>query len=200
MSLHKDMKYTKEMMENETDVFVSDLYDYLNGLSSTLTPLGMHKYGSYPKDDHMVQTLMSMLGDTFIKTVEGENGLAGINYKDLNKTKVYKMLQKHVIQNKSLDSLDGGLRPFIQTARIYRDNFVNNKEMQNLLKGLDAGYIETSVGGDPVRSPESIPTGMNMYSFDPQRIPTEAAYETGSKIMKDYIENYYAKHGNTLKR
>ncbi|WP_321779551.1 cobaltochelatase subunit CobN [Sulfurimonas sp.] len=195
MSLHKDMKYTKEMMENETDVFVSDLYDYLNGLSSTLTPLGMHKYGSYPKDDHMVQTLMSMLGDTFIKTVEGENGLAGINYKDLNKTKVYKMLQKHVIQNKSLDSLDGGLRPFIQTARIYRDNFVNNKEMQNLLKGLDAGYIETSVGGDPVRSPESIPTGMNMYSFDPQRIPTEAAYETGSKIMKDYIENYYAKHG-----
>ncbi|WP_294966474.1 cobaltochelatase subunit CobN, partial [Sulfurimonas sp.] len=195
MNLHKDMEYSQEKMQNETDVFVSDLYDYLNGLSSTLTPLGMHKYGSYPKDDHMVQTLMSMLGDTFIKSIEGENGLAGINYKDLNNTKVYKMLQEYVIENKDLNTLDSGLQPFIQTAKMYRDNFVNNKEMQNLLKGLDAGYIETSVGGDPVRSPESIPTGMNMYSFDPERIPTEAAYKTGSKIMKDYIANYYDKHG-----
>ena len=195
MNLHKDMEYTKEMMETQTKVFVADLYDYLNGISTTLTPLGMHKYGSYPNDDHMVQTLMSMLGDTYIKIADGENGLAGINYKDLNKTSSYTTLQKYVIEKKSTNDLDNSLKPFIQTAKIYRDNFVNNEEIKSLLKGLNGEYIPTGVGGDPIRSPESVPTGRNMYGFDPDRIPTEAAYKTGSKIMKDYIANYYDKNG-----
>ncbi|EQB39735.1 hypothetical protein M947_05265 [Sulfurimonas hongkongensis] len=195
MNLHKDMEYSQEKMQIQTEIFVADLYDYLNGLSTTLTPLGMHKYGSYPNDDHMVQTLMSMLGDAYIKIADGENGLAGINYKDLNKTKSYTNLQKYVIENKNFNDLDDSLKAFMQTAKIYRDNFENNEEIKSLLKGLNGEYIPTSVGGDPVRSPESVPTGKNMYGFDPERIPTEAAYETGSKIMKDYIENYYDKNG-----
>ncbi len=195
MNLHKDMKYTQEKMEKETKVFVADLYDYLNGLSTTLTPLGMHKYGSYPNKDHMIQTLMSMLGDSYIKAVDGEDGLAGINYKDLNKTGSYTTLQKYVMESNSTEGLDSALLPYIKIAKVYRDNFVNNEEIKSLLKGLNGEFIPTSVGGDPVRSPESVPTGKNMYGFDPERIPTEAAYKTGQKIMKDYIENYYAKHG-----
>ncbi|QFR49986.1 cobaltochelatase subunit CobN [Sulfurimonas lithotrophica] len=195
MNLHKDMKYTKEKMQTQTEVFVADLYDYLNGLSTTLTPLGMHKYGSYPNDDHMVQTLMSMLGDAYIKATQGEKGLSGINYKDLNKTNAYQTIQKFVIEKESKENLDSSLLPFIETAKVYRDNFINNQEIKSLLKGLNAQYIPTSVGGDPVRSPESVPTGKNMYGFDPDRIPTEAAYDTGKKIMKEYIQNYYATHG-----
>lgn len=195
MNLHKDMNYTEEMMTNDTQKFVSDLYDYLNGLSTTLTPLGMHIYGTYPKPDHMIQTLMSMLGDAYIKAVEGEDGLKGVNYQDLNKTKSYTLLKEYIIDKKETDTLDGTLKPFIEVAKEYQNNFINNKEIENLLKGLDSGYIETGVGGDPVRNPASVPTGKNMHGFDPQRIPTEAAYETGKKLMQDYLDNYYIKHG-----
>lgn len=194
-NLHKDMKYTREMMENDTQKFVADLYDNLNGLSKTITPLGMHVYGTYPKPDHMVQTLISMLGDSYLKAVEGENGLGGINQNDLNKTKSYTLLKEYVIDKKDIKTLDDSLKPFIETAKKYESNFKNNKEIENLLKGLDGGYIETGVGGDPVRNPDCVPTGKNMHGFDPQRIPTEAAYKTGQKMMEDYLASYYSKHG-----
>ena len=195
MNIHKDMKYTVEMMDSKKDEFIADLYDNLNGISSSYTPLGMHTYGSYPDDDKMVQTVMAMLGDKFITTLEGENGFNGVNYQDINKSKSYTILYETLILNKPIDSYDTTMKSFLTVAKEFQKNFVQNEEIKSLLDGLNGKYIKTSGGGDPIRNPESLPTGRNMYAFDPAKIPTEAAYESGKKLMKEYIENYYAKNG-----
>ena len=195
MNIHKDMKYTVTMIDADKDTFVADLYDNLNGISASYTPLGMHTFGSYPDDDKMIQTVMAMLGDKFVHSVEGENGLNGINYQDINQTKSYTILYETLIEGKSIKTYDSSMQNFLSVAKEFQKNFIQNEEIKSLLDALNGKYIKTSGGGDPIRNPESLPTGRNMYAFDPDKIPTEAAYESGKNLMKSYIENYYAKNG-----
>lgn len=66
----------------------------------------------------------------------------------------------------------------------------NEEEIKNFLLGLQGGYIEPSVGGDVIRTPEALPTGKNIYQFDPNKIPTDSAYVRGFEIAKNTIETY----------
>jgi len=76
------------------------------------------------------------------------------------------------------------------------ENFSDNTtELENLVKALNGEYVEPSVGGDIIRNPDVLPTGRNLYQFDPLRIPTEAATERGKKAAKEIIERYFKKHG-----
>jgi len=70
------------------------------------------------------------------------------------------------------------------------------KELDHLVMGMNGQYIPVKNGGDPVRSPETIPTGYNLYGFDPSRVPTKAAFEQGSELVDEVIANYYKEHGN----
>ncbi len=75
-------------------------------------------------------------------------------------------------------------------------NFSNNAaELENLVKALNGEYIEPSVGGDVIRNPEALPTGRNLYQFDPLRIPTEAAVERGKRAAREMIERHLGRHG-----
>ena len=51
------------------------------------------------------------------------------------------------------------------------------QENQALIRALAARYIPPGTGGDPVRSPDGLPTGRNLYGFDPTRVPIKQAWE-----------------------
>tara|TARA_R110001599_G_scaffold34184_1_gene109618 strand:- start:1024 stop:5391 length:4368 start_codon:yes stop_codon:yes gene_type:complete len=55
-------------------------------------------------------------------------------------------------------------------------------EMAALLRGLDGGFIAPGPGNDPVRSPESLPTGRNFYALDNSLIPSPVAWELGREM------------------
>ena len=90
---------------------------------------------------------------------------------------------------------DKELKPYYEDAKKYYEGIQGSVELKNLLKALDGKYISTSTGGDPIRSPDILPTGRNMYGFDPSKVPTKAAYETGKELTEELIASYYAKHG-----
>lgn len=83
----------------------------------------------------------------------------------------------------------------IKAQELYA-NMVSIKELDHLSDGLSGKYIPVKNGGDPVRSPDTIPTGFNLIGFDPSRVPTKAAYAQGSKLVNDMIADYYNKHGS----
>lgn len=58
-------------------------------------------------------------------------------------------------------------------------------EMQGLLKGLAGEFIEPGPGNDPVRSPDSLPTGRNFYALDNTLIPSPIAWEIGSELAQE---------------
>ncbi|MCV6607568.1 MAG: cobaltochelatase subunit CobN [Campylobacterales bacterium] len=192
MNIHKDVEYTQEMVGNDFDNFLSKVEDYILGSSKQAMPLGMHTFGTYPEEAHMISTVMQMVGSDFIAKVEGDEKYFAKNYKEFNTSKTYKLVKDYVIDGKDLKEVDDEETiQYLKIAREYKNSFVQTKETKNFLRALDGEYIEGGVGGDPIRNPASIPTGNNMYGFDPSKVPTKAAYKTGSKLMKDFIENYY---------
>jgi len=68
-------------------------------------------------------------------------------------------------------------------------------ELDGLLRALEGGFLMPNLAGDPVRSPETYPTGRNAYQFDPTRVPTPSALARGRAIAEESLQQYAALHG-----
>jgi cobaltochelatase CobN len=61
-------------------------------------------------------------------------------------------------------------------------------EVENLLRGFAGEFIPPGASGALARGKvEVLPTGRNMYSIDPWRIPTAAAWEVGKRLTEELI-------------
>ena len=67
-------------------------------------------------------------------------------------------------------------------------------ELDALSAGLAGRYIAAGPGNDPVRNPDSLPTGKDFYGFDPSRLPTTATFAAGSRLATDIIASYRKRH------
>ncbi len=67
-----------------------------------------------------------------------------------------------------------------------------NGELEAVVRGLDGRYIAPTPGGDLLRSPQILPTGRNMYAFDPWRIPSRAAMAEGARQAERILERHTA--------
>ncbi|MEW6662155.1 MAG: cobaltochelatase subunit CobN [Bacillota bacterium] len=83
----------------------------------------------------------------------------------------------------------------------YREKLsLSTREMDNLLRALRGEYIAPGLARDPVRIPDTLPTGANFYSFDPRMVPDKAAWETGKKAADRLLAQYLAEHGRYPER
>lgn len=74
-------------------------------------------------------------------------------------------------------------------------------EIDNMVKGLNAGYIPPGPSGDPTRgNAHLLPTGRNAYSIDPASIPTRAAWQTGKTLADQMVERYIKEKGEYPER
>jgi len=69
------------------------------------------------------------------------------------------------------------------------------RELDSFMAALSGRYVPAGRGNDPIRNPDSLPTGKNFYSFDPTRVPAKATYETGVKLAGDLLAGYRQRHG-----
>jgi len=72
-----------------------------------------------------------------------------------------------------------------------------NKELEAILKALDARYIRPAPGGDLIRSPEVLPTGRNLHGFDPFKIPSLFAVMDGAAQAEKILARHQSE-GNPL--
>ncbi|MEJ5300546.1 MAG: magnesium chelatase subunit H [Thermodesulforhabdaceae bacterium] len=68
-------------------------------------------------------------------------------------------------------------------------------EIENFFVALSGGYVEPSLGGDPLRNPDVLPTGRNSFQFDPRLVPSEEACLRGMEIAENTINHYKKIHG-----
>jgi cobaltochelatase CobN len=62
-------------------------------------------------------------------------------------------------------------------------------EQKNLINALNGGYIAPSAGADPIRNPNSIPTGRNLFSIDVESTPTREAWKTAVQLSDTLIKS-----------
>jgi cobaltochelatase CobN len=82
------------------------------------------------------------------------------------------------------------LEATLEFARTVAGYLGKNCEIEMLLKCLKGRYIPPGLAGDPIRSPNVIPTGRNAYQFDPNLIPTRLACERGESIVEQVLKGY----------
>jgi magnesium chelatase subunit H len=63
-------------------------------------------------------------------------------------------------------------------------------EIEGLLRALDARYVPPAPGGDLLRCPAVLPTGRNIYGFDPYRVPSAAAVLEGRLRAELLLRRY----------
>lgn len=80
------------------------------------------------------------------------------------------------------------------------DGLKQNGEIPALLNALGGGYVKPSPGGDLIRNPEILPTGRNIHAFDPFRLPTKVAMETGERAARLLLDRYHQEKGRFPKR
>lgn len=68
-------------------------------------------------------------------------------------------------------------------------------ELDAFSAALNGEYISAKKGGDPLRNPNSLPTGKNFYAFDPSRIPSKAVYALGRKLGDELLKSYKQENG-----
>jgi cobaltochelatase CobN len=96
----------------------------------------------------------------------------------------------------SIVSFDPANRNNTEFRANIRAALSQNYEMESLLAALNGEFVSPSLGGDPIRKPDVLPTGSNFYSFDPRSAPDATAWEIGKKMADDMLKDYYQKNGH----
>jgi cobaltochelatase CobN len=69
------------------------------------------------------------------------------------------------------------------------------RELDSLQRALDGGFVPVGGGGEPIRNPDSYPTGKNFYGIDPEKVPKRASWELGVKLADEMLAEHLAEHG-----
>ncbi len=77
----------------------------------------------------------------------------------------------------------------------HRSLLTADGEVKGLLRAASGRYLPPSPGGDPVRRPDSLPTGRNIHALDPYKIPSPVAQAVAQESIDLFLNEYVALHG-----
>lgn len=203
MDLHADLGFDDAALDADFEHFLHALHDYIHDLAQQSEPIGLHTFGRTAEDEHLVATVMQMLGDEFLELVadDPEELFAGDFDTAVVDSAPYRLLASHLLETEgSTGEHEEALADMLARAHEYFEALRTQREGEALIAALGGGFVAPSVGGDPIRNPESLPTGRNLYGFDPSRVPTRAAYETGAELLETLLEEHRAEHGEPPER
>lgn len=199
----KKLNILADIAMSEADVaadfgkFFEKLDKYMHTMAGMPQPLGFHTFGKVASPNETLLTILQIVGPDYLKAFgedEPEHVFAQ-PYQEIEKHPAFLALHEGVVDRKDLASFPEAARPHLEEARKLYEKFTHPMELQNFSHALSGGFIPTSTGGDPLRNPEVVPTGRNLYTFDPRKIPTKAAWEAGSKLGRELMEKYKSEHG-----
>ena len=99
--------------------------------------------------------------------------------------------------DKGLDAAERARREADMAQRLEASG---RAELDALMAGLAGRYVAAGPGNDPVRNPDAVPSGRNLYGFDPQRVPTPGTYAAGAELAETYLADWKKRHGGKLPR
>ncbi|MEA1866343.1 MAG: cobaltochelatase subunit CobN [Euryarchaeota archaeon] len=189
--------FAANLTANQTefeDDFLEPLEHLLDDLRSTSMPYGLHILGTSPHGDKLTGMINSILGQSYADDVCA-----------FNDSEDAPLLLLDLVINQGAPVYDAqiavmgtnstSVEVHLENALIYARNLAEgDNEVIAVLDALDGKFIPPNLGGDPVRTPDALPTGRNFYAFDQRRPPTEAAWELGKDMVNQTLEMHLAAH------
>jgi magnesium chelatase subunit H len=183
------------------------LHAYLTRLETRLISDGLHIFGQAPAAEH-TEALITAALDMPRQGKPSLGGLlshAGITNGTSGQIKaewvrcaiIGREPPDHAWQRLTGSAPPHELTPLYQEGKaLFAGVRACNQELDALVHALDGGYVRPAYGADPVRGGASaFPTGRNIHSIDPWRLPTDPALERGREMVAQLLEHHHAKKG-----
>ncbi|NQT17805.1 MAG: cobaltochelatase subunit CobN, partial [Planctomycetes bacterium] len=171
---------------------IRSLGNYLDGICNETIDVNQHVFGEAPRDDLLVPWIVSCLRGEFLD--ELDQVIPAVPEKDRQPGGPRKYLREKAIEavglvlNNSLapdeairaiggavpeEGLSKGLQERFGLARQLSQGFAKtHQEIDNLLVALDGGFVPPGPANPPERNPSVVPTGRNMYTTNPEELPS----------------------------
>lgn len=207
LDMAKSLNLPEELEEIESELY---------RMKMSLIPHGLHVFGKGFNDEESREYVKGLLrysrnGITSLRKLVGK--AKGYDIEELIDKGEYKLIKsidkeaeevfsEYMDKNqlKGCEYLEEKNRAEIITTLEYGKKVwklvEENYEIQGLLHTLSGIYNPAKLAGDIYRNPEVLPTGYNLYQFDPRLIPTRTAYERGNKICENTLEAYKKENGS----
>ncbi|MFC5300742.1 cobaltochelatase subunit CobN [Azospira restricta] len=205
--IDKDMGWSDARIDAEFRNFVDALHDHLHELAQTAQPLGLHTFGTAPQETHRLGTVLLMLGKGFWESAAKAAGVAADELDEMFVDSYEKTVEappfklfRDWMTGKAAKPADARLAAQFEQGKTWYEQLAAAGEMNGLIAALAGKYLPTSYGGDPMKNPDALPTGRNLYGFDPSRVPTKQAWEAGKEAAEALLAAHRAKTGRTPKK
>lgn len=198
-SVDADMGWTRSTARADFPAFLNQLHDYLHQVGGAPTPMGLHTLGRPASPDHRLTTVMQQLGAAYFEALglDQADALAE-DEAALRAGPAVQTLRRHLRDGVPAVSIaDPALRAQIERAEILDQRLADTGETEAMLKALAGRFVLPGEGGDPVRNPEAL-GGRNLYSFAPDKIPSEAAYQAAAGALDSLRQAYADEHDGRL--
>lgn len=186
--LHDAIMKKAESMRLPTEI--EELEDEMVSMRNSLIPRGLHRFGvPYEQEDAERYAIDTMdfphEGIVPLHQILDDPERAEDAYRRFN-------LDGHV--DDSLKGNDQALK-CLEFERQLMRNAMETDELKGLSKALEGRYIGAKPGGDIRKGPELLPTGYNIVQFNPDRIPTAAAFDRGVQAAEEAVTEYLKNTG-----
>jgi magnesium chelatase subunit H len=177
--------------ESECDAQLALVQSKLLELEYALIPMGLHIVGEPMAPSERISTLLAI----------AEAGRPDLELPPISEIAGADAARDAVTQLVELGRAAGvrvaSPRLAEWVAELERTNagLRDDHEIPGILRALDARYVAPVPGGDLLRSPDVVPTGRNLYGFDPYRVPSAFAMRDGLTRASLLIDRYRADHG-----
>ncbi|MBF6621946.1 MAG: cobaltochelatase subunit CobN [Pseudomonas stutzeri] len=197
LKIDKDMALDMSAINDDFSAFVDALHVQLHDLALEQQPLGLARFGVPADSDLRLLTVQQMLGKPLLAALAPDDPeeLLLVDYEQIRSTPVWTLLDSHVRQNQPWTG-DPVIGELLERGRDYWQKLGNDSELDGYFGALQGRHVPSSYGGDPIKNPDSLPTGRNLYGFDPSRIPTREAWEAGKVAAERLIEQHRELHGD----
>lgn len=193
---------------------LDELREKLLEVEYALIPYGLHTLGAAPPLEARVELVLSMSqagrSDLGVASLRDTFGLGGEGTEAENaelsarvRPVLAEVLHGHmgaeraVLELTELGSTPPAARPLVEQWLRLDGLLQANRELDGVVHALDGGYIAPAPGGDLLRNPGVLPTGRNLYGFDPWRVPSAFAVADGRRQAQRLLDRHLAE-GNPL--
>lgn len=221
--LHNDLGWSAERIAAHFTDFLEQLHPYLDRLAQSSQPQGLAVFGVVPGELQRRQTVLQALRQPLIDALgEDIDEAFLIDHAAVSNSRPMRWLDVALQDARAASQLD--LRPpmaegpvpnraarksidtpalqrLAERAQELHQRLGVEGEIPGLLNALRGGFTPAAYGGDPIRNPDSLPTGRNLTGLDPSRLPTRQAFEVAQGLFNQWFDQWRAEHqGNAPKR
>jgi len=181
-----ELDLTEDTADLSDADFVQHLLNKVTETEYALIPHGLHVAGRGMDAKERAETLTHIASGQFAETEVAD--VAGL-------CRSIAEGDQPALQQR-IGAADDPVKDRIRYLTAINDNLADNRELDGLVRALDARFVPPAPSGDLLRTPDLLPTGRNLHGFDPFGIPSKFALEDGARQAARILERHLKTDGN----